>query len=412
MMALLLAARIVLFLSIRSILSIGVQSEKACKVPEEEMHQDKRGVGSVPELMLGDEGGKASDYANYFVSYAYLYHQKQMLTDGRRMHAYRQAILKNSELFKDKVVLDVGAGSGILSIWAAQAGAKKVYAVEFTSMATHAETLVKFNGMQDIVQVYKGAVESMELEKDSIDIIVSEWMGYFLLRESMLDSVLFARDKFLKPNGAILPNRAHLYWAPANLQEERDSKLDEMAETLADFEAFVQTLKEEHGVDAACLRLAYEQEQQEYYMKQAAWIELDPQRLLAPEQLVASFDLYTITPEQVRGVDKAPFNFAHLSLDQVSSFIGWFSVDFDTDGDGNSFAYPVLLSTAPEQGYTHWGQQAFFLSSDVDHHSFFPTTQGTLSLIRKQDAVRLYTIVVDIENPHTGATKKLVWDLT
>ncbi len=48
-----------------------------------------------------------------------------------------------------------------------------------------------------------------------MDIIISEWMGYFLLRESMLDSVLVARDRFLKPGGALYPSHARLYLAGA-----------------------------------------------------------------------------------------------------------------------------------------------------------------------------------------------------
>ena len=45
------------------------------------------------------------------------------------------------------------------------------------------------------------------------DIIISEWMGYFLLFESMLDTVLYARDRFLKPNGIVLPDYCALYIA-------------------------------------------------------------------------------------------------------------------------------------------------------------------------------------------------------
>ena len=68
----------------------------------------------------------------------YLYHQKDMLQDRGRMDGYRNAILQNPGCFKDKVVLDVGTGSGVLAIWAAMAGAKRVYAVEATSMAQQA----------------------------------------------------------------------------------------------------------------------------------------------------------------------------------------------------------------------------------------------------------------------------------
>lgn len=62
-----------------------------------------------------------------------------MLQDYVRTSTYQRAVLSNSEDFRDRVVLDVGAGSGILSFFAVQAGARKVYAVEASSMAQHAE---------------------------------------------------------------------------------------------------------------------------------------------------------------------------------------------------------------------------------------------------------------------------------
>jgi hypothetical protein len=49
-------------------------------------------------------------------------------------------------------------------------------------------------------------MEEVKLPVDAVDIIISEWMGYFLLFESMLDSVLFARDKYLKPDGVYIYN--------------------------------------------------------------------------------------------------------------------------------------------------------------------------------------------------------------
>jgi protein arginine N-methyltransferase 1 len=62
-----------------------------------------------------------------------------------------------------KVVLDVGAGSGILAIWSAQAGAKKVYAVEATKMSEHARALVKANNLEQVVEVIEGSVEDITL---------------------------------------------------------------------------------------------------------------------------------------------------------------------------------------------------------------------------------------------------------
>lgn len=120
-----------------------------------------------------------------------------MLKDEIRTNAYRDAIEGNPQDFKDKVVLDIGAGTGILSIFAARAGAKHVYAVENAEIAFFAKEIIKNNGFSDKITVLKGKMEEIVLPVEKVDIIISEWMGYFLLYESMLDSVLWARDKYL-----------------------------------------------------------------------------------------------------------------------------------------------------------------------------------------------------------------------
>ena len=73
-----------------------------------------------------------------------------------------------------------------------------------------------------VVEVIQGTIETVELP-EKVDIIISEWMGYFLLRESMLDSVLHARDRFLKPGGALYPSHARMYLGPirSNLARQR-----------------------------------------------------------------------------------------------------------------------------------------------------------------------------------------------
>jgi ribosomal protein L11 methylase PrmA len=68
-----------------------------------------------------------------------------MIRDEARTDAYFKAICGNPEVFKDKVVLDVGCGSGILSIFAAKAGAKKVYAVDNSSIHLVAKEMIKLN---------------------------------------------------------------------------------------------------------------------------------------------------------------------------------------------------------------------------------------------------------------------------
>jgi protein arginine N-methyltransferase 1 len=135
-------------------------------------------------------------------------------------------ILIRKNLFQNKIVLDVGAGTGILSIFAAKAGAAHVYAVENANIALHARTIIESNGLSDKITVIKGKIEEIELPVEKVDIIISEWMGYFLLYESMLDCVLFARDKFLHADGMMFPDRAVLYLASIEDEDYRQSKID------------------------------------------------------------------------------------------------------------------------------------------------------------------------------------------
>ena len=78
-------------------------------------------------------------------------------------------------------------------------------------MLNKSETRVNGN-QKGVVEVVHGMVEEIdkivELQPHSVDVLLSEWMGYCLLYESMLGSVLYARDRYLKPGGAILPDTA------------------------------------------------------------------------------------------------------------------------------------------------------------------------------------------------------------
>lgn len=69
-----------------------------------------------------------------------------MLKDSVRTYAYRDFIYDNKHLFKDKVVLDVGCGTGILSMFCAQAGASKVIAVDNSEIINKARENVHENG--------------------------------------------------------------------------------------------------------------------------------------------------------------------------------------------------------------------------------------------------------------------------
>ena len=147
--------------------------------------------------------------------YAELEVHRTMICDRVRTGAFRQAI--ESVVRPGDVVLDVGAGSGILSMFAARAGAAHVYAVERTTVAVVAQELARANGFAEIVEVIHGDVMDIELP-EQVDVIVSEWLGGFGIDEGMLPPVIAARDRWLRPGGVMIP---HLVTAWVALVHDR-----------------------------------------------------------------------------------------------------------------------------------------------------------------------------------------------
>lgn len=88
-----------------------------------------------------------------------------------------------------------------------------------------AREIVAVNGMSDKITLLQGKMEEVELPFPKVDIIISEWMGYFLLYESMLDTVLYARDKYLAPNGLIFPDKATIFMAGIEDGDYKDEKI-------------------------------------------------------------------------------------------------------------------------------------------------------------------------------------------
>ena len=80
-----------------------------------------------------------------------------------------------------------------------------------SGIVEQARTIVSQNGLADNVTIIRGKIEEIQLPVEKVDVIISEWMGYCLFYESMLDTVLYARDKWLAPTGLMFPDKATLY---------------------------------------------------------------------------------------------------------------------------------------------------------------------------------------------------------
>jgi len=288
----------------------------------------------VAETQKLDLNGKSSaDY--YWNSYAHFGIHEEMLKDEVRMRSYRNSILNNKHLFKDKVVLDVGCGTGIMSMFAAKAGAKKVYGIDASDIAIQAQQIVKDNKLDDVVTIIKGKVEEVEIPgvgKGGIDIIVSEWMGYCLLYESMLPTVLFARDKWLVPNGVILPDISYIYLVAI---EDGDYKEDKI-----NFWENVQ------GFDMSCIRKSALQE--------PLVDTVDPKQIISSSSKLMTIDTNTVKKEELDF--KAPFRLVATRDDYCHALVAYFDIDFARCHKKISF------TTGPGGQYTHWKQTVFYLN--------------------------------------------------
>ena len=109
--------------------------------------------------------------------------------------------------------------------FAARAGAKHVIGVDMSSIIEKARQIVDVNGLSDKITLLQGKMEEVSLPFPKVDIIISEWMGYFLLYESMLDTVLYARDTYLNPGGLIFPDKATMYVAGIEDGDYKDDKI-------------------------------------------------------------------------------------------------------------------------------------------------------------------------------------------
>ena len=176
------------------------------------------------DVTLSHDELTSKDY--YFDSYAHFGIHEEMLKDSVRTNTYKSAIYHNKHLFRDKIVLDVGCGTGILAMFAAKAGAKMVIGIDYSTIVEQAKGIVKDNKLDHIITIIRGKVEEVELPVPKVDIIISEWMGYCLYYESMLDTVLFARDKWLGEGGLVFPDRATLYVCAIEDSRYKEERFD------------------------------------------------------------------------------------------------------------------------------------------------------------------------------------------
>lgn len=269
-------------------------------------------------------------------------------------------------------MLDVGSGTGILSIFAAQAGAKKVFSVEASKLADLSKEIIKENKFADVIEVFNCRIEDFKLPDyvDKVDIIISEWMGFYLVHESMLDSVLLARERFLKSGGSMFPDRAIIYISPCALPSMFD-----------DWE----------NISGVRMTKFAEQLRMQKSSKPEI-VSIKNEDLLCEDTVMAFLDLNDINPGDL---DLFEFNEV-LVAKKSGNFQGmciWFDVHFPSDDE------EVVLSTHPQAEPTHWKQTIIPLPSNME--TIEPSSPLAFKLIiqRHPEHFRRYNILLEILDP-------------
>jgi len=302
--------------------------KKMCEVPSDEKPQ----TPDTTEKVAVDEM-TSKDY--YFDSYAHFGIHEEMLKDEVRTLTYRNAMYDNKHLFKDKIVLDVGCGTGILCMFAKKAGAKHVYGIDMSSIIDHAKEIVKQNGLEKDITLIKGKVEEVQLPVEKVDIIISEWMGYCLLYESMLDTVIYARDKWLKPGGLLFPDKASVYITAIEDREYKEEKINWWDNV--------------YGFDMSAIR--------DVALYEPLVDVVESKQVVTDSCKLKEIDLNTVKVEELNF--SAPFCINSRRNDYIHAFVAYFTVEFSPCHKRTGF------STGPESRYTHWKQTVFYMQDSI-----------------------------------------------
>eukprot|EP01057_Protomagalhaensia_wolfi_P001397 Protomagalhaensia_wolfi_Nauph_80__1396@NODE_1838_length_1313_cov_368_385400_g1374_i1_p1_GENE_NODE_1838_length_1313_cov_368_385400_g1374_i1NODE_1838_length_1313_cov_368_385400_g1374_i1_p1_ORF_typecomplete_len367_score51_91PrmA/PF06325_13/1_7e16MTS/PF05175_14/3_1e12PRMT5/PF05185_16/1_6e10Met_10/PF02475_16/1_7e10Methyltransf_25/PF13649_6/2_1e09Methyltransf_31/PF13847_6/4_7e09Methyltransf_18/PF12847_7/9_1e09DOT1/PF08123_13/4_4e08Cons_hypoth95/PF03602_15/8_3e08Methyltransf_3/PF01596_17/1_4e07PCMT/PF0 len=309
--------------------------------------------------------------------------------------------------FKDRVVLDVGSGTGILSmIVAKHTEARLVYAIEANKdIAMLSRKMIEKNELQDRITVIEGTVEHLIESKDcpiaeSVDILISEWMGHYLLHESMLDSVLLARDQWLQKS------KAGSYYKSIKVVENWDSKehggliLPLMAIVYGTFCDATKTIYEREGWMCDADRFFF------FFLSG-----LDELRRLKDEEDELVLTHLDTVPEWTESTELVKFNLATAQSQDLNTvhasqlfafnkstatgflngFLLWFDCIFPT-----CTSEALLLSTGPGKAQTHWKQSLIIIPEDG-----VPVLEGALAeveitLARKSPQDRRYNLTLEI----------------
>lgn len=251
-----------------------------------------------------------------------------------------------------------------------------------------------------LISCVQGKIEEVTLPVEKVDIIISEWMGYGLLFEAMFDSVIYARDRYLAPDGLMVPSHATLRVAP-----------------FADPDFIASHISFWHNVYGfkmnSMLLNIYEE---------ALVRGIQPTTIPGDSNIFLPLPLHTITVEELNFIKEFQFTL-NEDIDALDGFAIWFDIFFMPSRESPVPENPipsemkkkgiVSFTTGPDDTETHWMQTILL----IDHAKEQPkplkkgqTFTGKVGYQRKQNGYRGLDINVEW-NGGENASGKQQWAL-
>uniref|UniRef100_A0A8C5XZ45 Protein arginine N-methyltransferase 3 n=1 Tax=Microcebus murinus TaxID=30608 RepID=A0A8C5XZ45_MICMU len=302
----------------------------------------------------------------YFSSYGHYGIHEEMLKDKVRTESYRDFIYQNPHIFKDKVVLDVGCGTGILSMFAAKAGAKKVLGVDQSEILYQAMDIIRLNKLEDTIILIKGKIEEVHLPVEKVDVIISEWMGYFLLFESMLDSVLYAKNKYLAKGGSVYPDICTMSLVAV-------SDMNKHADRITFWD-------DVYGFNMSCMKKAV--------IPEAVVEVLDPKTLISEPCVIKHIDCHKTSISDLEF--SSDFTLKITKTSMCTAIAGYFDIYFEKNCHNR-----VIFSTGPQSTKTHWKQTVFLLEKPFSVKAD-EALKGKITVYKNKKDPRSLTVILTL----------------
>ena len=253
-------------------------------------------------------------------SYSSVQNHRSMVFDDTRNNVYARALEK--VVTPESLVLDLGAGLGIHGFIAAKLGAKKVYMVDPSPVLQVAERIARANGYGEQIECIRKPIEQVTLP-EKVDIIISVLTGNFLLTEDLLPLLFYARDRFLRKGGTLLPDGARMEVAAVSAPKYYEKHISCWGE-------HPQKISYEPVRDYAVNSLYYDS------------AESFSAEMLSESTDLTAFDFMTATDAACRNKIKVKINHGGL----CHGWLGWFQARLGDE----------WMSTSPLVEPSHWRQ--------------------------------------------------------